>query len=159
MNSNIIPDWDTFRNIPTFKAFSDATIYTDGVLDYYWSDANFYVYLNTVYINYIQLASVDAITQIGYLLVAHLLTLDSDSFNTNTSSGSNSAIGSGNAGIVSSLSSAGGLSVSLVPPPASNQTDYFFNQTPFGQRILFILKRMVVGGFVVNGGDKRYYGR
>lgn len=39
------------------------------------------------------------------------------------------------------------VSVSIVPPPAPNQWQWWLNQTPYGQQLLVLLQVASVGGF------------
>lgn len=44
------------------------------------------------------------------------------------------------------------VNVTLQPPPASNQWQYWLNQSPYGQQLLSLLQVASVGGFYVNAG-------
>ena len=76
--------------------------------------------------------------QVWELMTAHLAHLEHSLATGNT------------AGLVNSAS-IDKVSVSLTPPPAKNQFEYWLNLTPYGQQLLFLLKQKAAGGFVVGG--------
>ena len=72
------------------------------------------------------------------LLTAHLVQLET-------------ALASGNpAGLLQSAT-IDKTSVTLVPPPAKNQLEYWFNLTPYGAQALLLLKQRAAGGLFVGG--------
>lgn len=47
------------------------------------------------------------------------------------------------------------VSVTLQPPPGTNQWQYWLNQTPYGQQLLALLQVGAVGGFYAGGYPER----
>ena len=59
----------------------------------------------------------------------------------------NGVIASGNTPGVTTGATIDKVSVTLQPPPAPNQWQYWLNQSPYGQQLLALLQLASVGGF------------
>lgn len=77
-----------------------------------------------------------------FLMVAHLLTLDTNSKN---------------GGAVGQVTSASidKISVSIQAPTATNKWSYWLSLTPYGLELLALLSRCFTGGFYVGGRPER----
>ena len=52
-------------------------------------------------------------------------------------------------------STIGSVSVSVQPPPNTDQWEWWMNLTPYGQQLLALLTQAGVGGFLVGGSPER----
>ncbi|ENU3061691.1 DUF4054 domain-containing protein [Escherichia coli] len=133
----IIFDADLFRQ--QIPVFSDVTKYPDALIDSWWIQASCYICTE----DYGWLNGNSRALAIN-LMAAHLLTLSAQQ---SGASGSSSIAGAG--GIVTGAT-IDKVSVSLAPPPAAtDEWDYWLSLTPFGQRLLALLRVKSVGGFYV----------
>lgn len=121
----------------TFPAFASTTVYPNTVIEMYWNLAT----------NFISkwpqcgggMRFKDQQPYAINLMAAHLLQLGTQA-------------AAGQAGGVVTASTVGSVSVTLKEPPATNQWQFWLNQTPYGQQLLALLELIAVGGFYVASG-------
>lgn len=116
-----------------FPEFSDPDIYSDSEIEFVYDTAT--CYINDKY-NYE--VSDKCLTQLVYLMLAHLLKISSE-------------IKSGNGSDFVISASEGSVSSSVLAPPAQDQWHWWLNTTVYGQQVLALLEVSSVGGFYVNG--------
>lgn len=133
--STIVFNASTFRAM--FPVFKDTTVYPDAVLQIYWDTATAYVSNQTggCYIYSLKLGQQ---TLALNLMAAHLAYL-------------NSLIATGNTPGVVTGATVDKVSVTLEPPPSSNNWQYWLNQSPYGQQLLALLSVASAGGFYYGG--------
>ncbi len=128
---------DAFRAL--FPAYSPKTAqFLPAMIQVYWDTATAYVSDRTGGC-YTGGMSVAQQTLALNLMTAHLLTLSG-------------LIQSGNTPGVTVGATIDKISVTLEPPPAPNQWQYWLNQTPYGQQLLALLQVASVGGFYAASG-------
>ncbi len=122
-----------------FPAFQCTPPISDSVLQGYFDMATAYI-ANPNCRNYCYLGkmALNQQTQALYLMTAHLGTI-ARSIQTNNVVG------------VLTQASIDKVSVTLEPPPSSNQWQYWLNSTPYGQQLLALLQVISVGGTFVGG--------
>jgi hypothetical protein len=116
-----------------FPAYANTVLYPAVMVQTYWNTAGAYVSNRTggCYTGGMTLAQQTlALNQ----MTAHLLYLSG-------------LIASGNTPGVLTGATIDKISVTLEPPPASNEWQYWLNQTPYGQQLLALLQVASVGGF------------
>lgn len=116
-----------------FPAYANTVQYPAAAVQVYWDTATAYVSNRTggCYIGGMTVAQQTlALNQ----MTAHLLYLSG-------------LIASGNTPGVMVGATIDKISVTLEPPPAPNQWQYWLNQTPYGQQLLALLQVASVGGF------------
>lgn len=125
-------DVTTFRAM--FPAFAANPPYTDILLQMYYDTATAYVSDQTggCYIYRMSLAQQ---TFALNLMTAHLAYLNSI---ITANPGQNTGVTTG--------ATIDKVSVQLMPPPASNQWQFWLNQSPYGQQLLALLQVVAVGG-------------
>lgn len=121
-----------FREI--CPAFNDVELYPDSLLRPVLKNAQ--VYISPV--NGMGLTRTARELAI-YLMTAHLQTL------------SDLIKSGGTQGTVIASSSIDAISVSLVPPPARNQREYWYNMTIYGQQLLPLLQMKAAPGIYLGG--------
>jgi hypothetical protein len=135
--TTIVFDPAAFRANPLFAPFSNATTYSDAILNA-WADAA------TGYISdqnggcYVNGISLKQQTQAINLMVAHLLSLSTQIGN---KPGAPKTPGLKQAATIDKVS------VTLTPPPVKNQWQWWLSLTPYGQQLLALLQLASVGGF------------
>lgn len=129
--TTIIFDPTLFRN--QFSEFSSQVIYPDDKLQMYWDMATAYVsdqyggcYIYALKLNQQRLAL--------NLMTAHLAALSA-------------MIAAGDTPGVMTGATIDKISVTLEPPPSTNNWKYWLNQTPYGQKLLALLQSASAGGF------------
>ena len=70
--------------------------------------------------------------------------------------GATIASGGNQGGLVGS-STVGSVSVTLIPPPATKQFDYWMNQTAYGQQYLALLQSKAPAGLFLGGSFQRVF--
>ena len=118
-----------------FPAFESPVTYSDATLNMYFGTANAYVQNNGGWTPF----SCQQLTQAMNLFTAHLAFLGN-------------AIANGNAPTIVSASSIDKISVTLEPPPAKNQFQWWLNTSPYGAQLLALLEIVAVGGAYVSTG-------
>lgn len=127
----------TFRAL--FKAFSSTADYPDVVLQLFWDTATAYISNEIIptspcYGGLTLAQQTLALNQ----LTAHLAAL-------------NDLIAAGENPGVEISSTVDKISVSMMPPPATNQWQWWLNQTPYGAQLLSLLSVAATGGFYHGG--------
>lgn len=120
-----------------FPEFSNETTYPDSLLNVQYTMGTCYISDNDC-----GRLSGDCRELALQLMLAHLISL-----NDRISSGAPSGQ------IVSA--SEDGVSVSLTPPPDTDQFSWWLNITPYGQNLNTILSSFSVGGFYLGGAPER----
>jgi hypothetical protein len=116
-----------------FPAYANVSQYATVALQSYWNNATAYISnRNGGY--YTGGMSLPQQTQALNLMTAHLVFLAS-------------LIASGNTPGVMTGATIDKISVTLEPPPSSNNWQYWLNQSPYGQQLLALLSVASVGGF------------
>lgn len=128
-------------NIADFRAqfteFSNVTDYPDSMITQFWDVATLYISENDYGV-----LKAGARQRAIYLMMAHLLKI-------------NQNIADGTTNTLLSASTIGAESVTLVPPPAKTQYQWWMNLTLYGQELLNLLSLASVGGFYVGGRPER----
>jgi hypothetical protein len=121
-----------------FAAFASTTQYTPSTLQAYWDTATAYVSNRSggCYTGGLSLAQQ---TLALNLMTAHLVFLAN-------------AIATGNTPGVTVGATVDKVSVTLQPPPAPNQWQYWLNQSAYGQQLLALLQVASAGGFYAASG-------
>lgn len=130
-----------------FPEFSDASKYPDSLIENFIGQAE-------CYISPKKRASIgdDCLKLAILLMAAHLLVLSQGD-----ASGSGGASSAG-AGQVSSAT-IGNVSVGYVAPPNKNQTQWWLNLTPYGQRLYqLMISRIPAGAFYFGTFQRVYWG-
>lgn len=130
-------DPTTFRAL--FKAFTSAGDYPDVVLQLFFDTATAYVSADIIpsapcYGGLNLAQQTLALNQ----MTAHLVAL-------------NDLIAAGENPGVEVSSTVDKISVSMMPPPATTQWQWWLNQTPYGAQLLALLSVAAVGGFYSGG--------
>ena len=116
-----------------FPAYASTTTYPAATLQVYWNTA--ILYINNQYGGcYCGGMSLAQQTQALNLMTAHLVYLN----------------GLITAGQVPQIITAAGIdkiNVTMEPPPAKNQWQYWLQTTPYGQQLMALLQVIGVGGF------------
>lgn len=121
-----------------FPAFANTVTYPDIQVQVYWDTASAYVSNRTggCYTGGMTLAQQTlALNQ----MTAHLVCLSA-------------LIASGNTPGITVGATIDKISVTLEPPPAPNQWQYWLQTTPYGQQLLALLQVASVGGFYASSG-------
>jgi hypothetical protein len=121
----------TFRAL--FSAYANTVQYPAAAIQVYWDTATAYVSNRTggCYIGGMTVAQQTlALNQ----MTAHLLYLSG-------------LIATGNTPGITVAATIDKISVTLQPPPETNQWQYWLNQSPYGQQLLALLQIASVGGF------------
>ena len=118
-----------------FPAFTNPTTYTTGTLQAYW-DTSTLVITNQIY--GCSSLTIPVQTRALNLLTAHIAELSTQ-------------IAAGNAPGIITSAQIDKISVSLQPPPAKDQFQYWLNLTPYGQQLLMLLSVKASGGFYIGG--------
>jgi Protein of unknown function (DUF4054) len=121
-----------------FPAFSDVTTYPDVVLQLYWDTGTAYI-SDEEAIVYCGSMSVPQQTLALNYMAAHLAAL-------------NALIAAGETPGIETSSSIDKISVTMQPPPAKTQWQWWLNTTPYGSQLLALLSALSVGGFYFSGG-------
>lgn len=119
-----------------YPAFAYVVQYPTTTLQAYWDTAAAYV-SNRYGGCYTGGLTVAQRTLALNLMTAHLVFLSG-------------VIASGNTPGVVTGATIDKVSVTLEPPPAANQWQYWLNQSPYGQQLLALLQVASVGGFYVS---------
>lgn len=129
--TTIIFDATNFRT--QFAQFSSQVLFPDIRLQAYWDMATAYVsdqyggcYIYALKLNQQRLAL--------NLMTAHLAALSA-------------MIAAGDTPGVMTAATIDKISVTLEPPPSTNNWKYWLNQTPYGQQLLALLQAASAGGF------------
>lgn len=120
-----------------YPAYSNQTVFTDSILQLYWDTATAYVSDQTggCYVYGFKLGQQ---TLALNLMTAHLAYI-------------NALTSTGQAGGVMTGATIDKISVTLQPPPSSNNWQFWLNQSPYGQQLLALLSNAAVGGFYFGG--------
>ena len=119
-----------------FAAFADATAFPDGTLQAYWDTAG--KYISQYYTNCLDDLSLAQRTLALNQMTAHIAQLFV-------------LANAGQSGGVVTAATIDKVSVTLEPPPARNEWQWWLNQTPYGAMLLTLLDVASVGGFFVGG--------
>lgn len=140
MGATVIVTTDEMR--AKLPAFADSTKYTDDTLQ------NVLV-LAQNYVSPLNIGGLRGETRAYaiYLMAGHV-----QAINDKIAAGG----GKGFAGILTSAS-IGSVSVSAAPPPIKSQFDYWLNQTPYGQQLLFLLSSFAAVGLYVGGSNENVF--
>lgn len=128
--TTIVFDEKIFRGL--FPAFKNPTVYSADVLSLLWETATAYVSNQTggCYIG--------GLTTAQQTLALNQMTAHLTALQTQIDSGQGT-------GLVQSAT-VDKVTVSLTPPPETNQWQWWLNQTPYGQQLLALLSVKAVGG-------------
>lgn len=126
-----------FRGL--FKAYADTNAYPTVLIQYQWDLATSYITNNTNTACFMGMTRAQQVNALN-LMTAHLLAL-------------NDAINSGQPTGVVTGATIDKVSVTLQPPPESDQWQWWLNQTPYGQQLLALLQISAAGGFFVMAGS------
>jgi hypothetical protein len=119
-----------------FPAYANTTTYPASTLQVYWTTATAYV--NNMYGGwYTGGLTLNQQTLALNQMTAHLVFL------------SGLAVAGNTPGIVVGAT-IDKVSVTLEPPPAPNQWQWYLNQTPYGQQLLALLQVASAGGFYIS---------
>lgn len=120
----------------SFPSFSNATAYPDSRMQMYWDMATAYITDQT---GGAYCAGMNAKQQVLALnlMTAHLLALSN-------------LIASGQTPGIEVSATIDKISISIEPPPATNQWQYWLQTTPYGAELLALLQVMTVGGRFYN---------
>lgn len=121
-----------------FPAYADSDRYPDAMLQAYWDTATAYVSdrKGGCYVGGMTAAQQKlALNQ----MTAHLVYLSG-------------LIAAGNTPGVMTGATIDKISVTMEPPPATNQWQWWLNQSPYGQQLLSLLQVASVGGFYASSG-------
>jgi len=121
-----------------FPVFANPVAFPDAVINMQYATA-------TIYISDSNCGVLNGTARLTalYQMTAHLIALN--------------VLVAENDGSVPGITTAarvGSVSVTLLPPPAKNQFQWWLNQTPYGAALLALLKRKAVGGFFIGGGGE-----
>lgn len=130
-----------FRANPLFSPFSSAVVYTDPLLDAWFGIAREYISDENGGYNSLAL-SLPRQTLMLDLMVAHLLALGVQIGNVPSKPKT--------PGLKQSAT-IDKISISLTPPPAKNQWQWWLSLTPYGQQ-LFALQQIATTGGAYYGG-------
>lgn len=119
-------------------AFDDATKYPDALLQVYWDNATAYISdeLGGCCCNGLSVAQQ---TLALNDMTAHLATLQT-------------MISAGQTPGIEVSATIDKVSVSMKPPPAASQWQWWLNLTPYGAALLALLQVAAAGGFYFSGG-------
>lgn len=131
--SNIQYNNATFRAL--FPAFANTQTYSDAALQLYWNTATSYISTCQRWCGLNGTAQLTLALNQMTAHIAQLMTLAA----------------SGQAGGVVVAATIDKVTVTLMPPPATNEWRYWLNQTPYGQALLALLEVKAVGGFFAVG--------
>ena len=120
-----------FRTL--FPAYADTVVYPAATVQAYWDTATAYV-SNRAGGCYTGGMTAAQQTLALNQMTAHLLYLGGQ-------------VAQGNTPGVMTGATIDKISVTLEPPPAPNQWQYWLNQSPYGQQLLALLQVASVGGF------------
>lgn len=134
----MIIQYDDLKFRSLFPALASTAQYGSATVKQYWDVATSYVSDRNggCYFGGMTLAQQ---TLALNLMTAHLV------FLTNT-------VAAGNTPGVTIAATIDKISVTLQPPPESNQWQYWLNQSPYGQQLLALLQVAGVGGFYAASG-------
>lgn len=121
-----------------FSAYADVTAFPDAVLNGNFTIATVYITNRTGGCYCGGLTPLQQ-TQALYLMTAHLLAL-------------NALIASGQTPGILTAATIDKISVTIEPPPAANQWQYWLQTTPYGQQLLALLLLAGVGGIYATTG-------
>lgn len=134
MSGSIQFDVTTFRAL--FAQFSSATTYPDNVLALYWASA-------TAYISNRPQCGFGSLTLQQQTLALNQMTAHLAQLNTLAAAGQSGAVVTG--------ATIDKVNVTLMPPPANNEWQWWLNQTPYGAMLLSLLQVAGAGGFYIGG--------
>jgi hypothetical protein len=117
-----------------FPAFSNSTTYPTVMLQMYWDMATIYVNDEG---NYGYLQGIKRQTAIN-MMTAHLTQIST-------------MVQAGETPGYEQQATVDKVSVSLTPPMAKNQWQWWMNTTPYGAELLALLQMVAVGGFYAGG--------
>lgn len=128
-------------NISTFRlqfpAFANCPSYPDEKLQAYWCNAGAYISNRQGGAYCMGMRPNQQVLALNYM-TAHLLAI------------SDIIAKKGTPGIVTGAT-IDKISVTIEPPPQTNQWQYWLNQTPYGQELLALLQIAAAGGRYFNG--------
>ena len=119
-----------------YPAFADVTKYPDSVITLAFNKSTIFIKNETN-----ECLGDSELETILYLVTAHLLAVE-------TKAKANSS-----GGLIAS-SAVDKISVSLVAPSNTDEFNYFFNQSAYGQELLALLSLLAVGGFYIGGSPE-----
>lgn len=125
-------DASEFRS--QFSAFQCSPAYSDSALQMYFDTAS--LYISNRYRSWCNYLNPAQRKQALYLMTAHLAAI------------SQKAQSGQSVGILTQ-GSVDKVSVTVAPPPAPNQWQYWLQSTPYGQQLLALLQVCAAGGFYV----------
>ena len=120
-----------------FTAFQCTPAISDATLQAYFDTASLYI-SNQYGDTYYGSLTLAQRTQALYLMTAHLTAISR-------------SIATGQQDGIMVGASVDKVSVSLLPPPAKNQWQYWLQSTPYGKQLLVLLQTAGVGGFYIGG--------
>lgn len=121
-----------------FPAFSDTTAYPDIVLQLYWDTGTAYINDEETVVYCGGMSVAQQTLALNYM-AAHLAAL-------------NALIAAGETPGIETSSSIDKISVTMQPPPAKTQWQWWLNTTPYGAQLLALLSALSVGGLYFSGG-------
>jgi hypothetical protein len=119
-----------------FSAFSNSTKYPDAKIQLFWNNSGSYINNQAGGCYCGGLSTAQQTLALNYM-TAHLLFIADQA-------------ASGETGGVLTGATIDKISVSLEPPPQTNQWQWWLNQSPYGQELLALLQVASVGGRFYN---------
>lgn len=121
-----------------FPAFANTATYPDVVLQLYWDTGTAYIDDETGGCFCGGMTIPQRTLALNYM-AAHLAAL-------------NALIAAGETPGIETSATIDKISVTMQPPPATNQWQWWLNTTPYGAQLLALLKVLSAGGFYFSGG-------
>lgn len=120
-----------------FPAFQCIPAISDMTLQAYWDTAGLYINNTTTNI-YCGGMTTAQRTQALYFMTAHIAAI-------------NRFIATGQTAGIMTSATVDKVTVTIEPPPAVNQWQYWLQSTPYGQQLLSLLSVKSVGGLYIGG--------
>jgi hypothetical protein len=130
-----------------FTVFENETTYPPEQIQMFWTVATDYISTNDSCFNILNGASLQLAID---SMCAHIMTLF-----LRDQSNVNNGEDPGQPNLIETAASVGSVSVSSMPPPATDSWRYWLNQTSYGQQLLALLSAKSVGGIYVGGLAER----
>ena len=130
-----------------FPVYADPIEYPDALLQDFWNQA-------TCFVSDEDFGIINGLCrlQLINLMTAHLIYIWNLVNNRNgDSSGDGGLDDTGNI----TSASIGDVSISVMPPPATDDFSWWINQTPYGKQFLALLSIQSKGGFYIGGSPER----
>lgn len=125
-----------------FPQFANPTVFPDITLQAYWDTASQYI------ANQSQEGFCGGMTDAQLLLALNLMTAHLAALSVIMANGSGQTPGLVQSATIDKVT------VSLTPPPVTDQFQWWLSLTPYGQQLLALLQVQSVGGFYVGGAPE-----